>query len=51
MYAVGDTVATGTVVGVIRTERDGSQLLEIDTGRIGVLGVPEIDTVWSDELT
>lgn len=51
MYAVGDTVASGTVVGIVRAEQDGSQLLEIDTGRVGVFGVREVDTVWSDELT
>lgn len=50
MHQVGDKLSNGTVVGIIRTEADGSQLLEIDTGRTGVLGQAEIDTVWSDEL-
>jgi hypothetical protein len=50
---VGDTVGgyekQGTVTGIVRTEPDGSQLLEIDYGRVGFFGA-EIDTVWSHDL-
>jgi hypothetical protein len=47
---VGDKVDGGTVAKIIRTDRDGSQLLEINTGRIGILGTVEIATVWDNEL-
>lgn len=50
MHQVGDKLGNGTVVSIVRTESNGSQLLEIDTGRTGVFGQVEIDTVWSDEL-
>jgi hypothetical protein len=50
MLQVGDKLGNGTVVGIVRVESNGSQLLEINTGRVGLFGYEEIDTVWSDEL-
>ncbi|MFI2841707.1 hypothetical protein [Mycolicibacterium sp. PDY-3] len=35
---VGDEFEDGTVVRIIRTNKDGSQVLELNTGRIAVRG-------------
>lgn len=49
-FKIGDRVGNGEVVGILRSEADGSQLLEISTGRIDIFGVVEINTVWDNEL-